>query len=103
MISSQMQTAQLNYLSYTTNDLGQKINSYEKVETISVAINYNSQIIKTDNLKYKDCEYTALTDYKDFELDKEYLIVCDNIRYKVVSFNFNTFGRLTQLMLKAVI
>jgi len=51
-------------------------------------------------LKYRDCEYTGLTAYKEFDLEKEYLIICENKSYKIAA--INTFGRLTQLILQAV-
>lgn len=97
MINRQMKKAILKCLS-ETDAFGAK--KYLAIDEILIAINYNTQIWKTDDLKYRDCEYTGLTAYKEFDLEKEYLIICENKSYKIAA--INTFGRLTQLILQAV-
>ena len=73
---------------------------FEKKTDIRADVNFSTMAQKLDAEKFKDCEYIATTEYKDFDLSKQYKLVGE-CTYEVVS--INTVCRRTQLILRRVV
>ncbi len=80
---------------------GKMVPSYEKVKDIYVDINFSTMAQKVNVEKFKDCEYVGSTEYKDFDLSKDYKLVDGDILYEIKS--INTIPRRTQLILRRVV
>ena len=75
---------------------------YQKVTDIEVSISFVAINKRSEDIRFKDCEYSGLTEYKDVSVSDEYRIVSqDGTKYVVKS--INTLTRLSQMLLQVVV
>lgn len=100
MINRQMEE----YLLYVNQPIQDKYgklkDNYVFLDNIQVTINFISMNKRSEDIRFKDCDYTGLTYYKGLDLSKDYKLV-GKVSYKIVSINEVT--RLSQYLLKVVI
>lgn len=101
MINRQMKLCKLYEIVKVYDKLGIQNEDILYVDDVDLAINFISINKRTEDIKYKDCEYTGITSYKGLNLAKEYKIVLDDVEYLIKSINENT--RLSQWLLQRVI
>jgi len=88
----------------TVDGVGATVDSWQLVKTIPVIVNFTSLNIKTDDIRYKDCEYSGLANYKGLDLRKKYKLVLNSdntVQYLIKS--INEFARYSQYILQRVI
>ena len=73
------------------------------VDNILATLNFISLNRMNDDIRYKGCDYSGLTRYKDLDISKDYKIVAHatEIEYRVHS--INDIARFTQLILQVVV
>ena len=99
MINRQMEEYSL-YINQPIQDkYGKLKDNYVFLDNIQVAINFISMNKRTEDIRFKDCDYIGLTLYKGLDLCKDYKLV-GKVSYKIVSINEVT--RLSQYLLKVV-
>lgn len=99
---SRQKTVELHVATFTKDKRsGNMVPTYEKILKINADINFSTMALKIDGERFKDCEYVGTTDYKDFDLSKDYKLVYGNITYEIKS--INTVSRRTQLILRRVV
>ena len=101
MIRSQLKPFGLYVKETTINALKEKEESYVYVMDIDVAVHFLSQNRVMNELRFKDCQHSGLTQFKGFDLGKEYKLVGGDQFYFIKSINDIT--RYTQLLLERVI
>ena len=103
MISSQARSFTLMVNIPKPDDFGRMEDNYEVIETIYVAVNFITVNRMSEDIRYKNCQYTGLTRYKGLDIAKEYKLVSadGNTAYYIRSINEIT--RLSQYLLEAVI
>lgn len=101
MINRQMQQFSLYVNEPITDNFGHKKDNFIFLEYIYVAINFISINKISNDIRYKDCEYTGLTKYKGLDITKKYKIKNDTFDFSIES--FNEFTPYSQYILKRVI
>ncbi len=94
-----MKTYELYENKYFRDSLGVKKENWEYIGEINVAVNYSNISGVQGNIMHTQYLYTGLTAYKNFERNKQYKIVADDIFHIR---KINTFARYTQLELEVV-
>lgn len=85
----------------TQDNFHTKIDNWVKVNDIEVAINYVSYNQINDDIRYKDCNFTGLTDYKEFNFKNQYKISDKDNNYLIKEINL--ISRYTILTLQSVV
>ena len=101
MINFQMKECELYKNVPVKNSVGETIDNWIFVEKIFVAINQISIKQMNDDIRYKDCQFTGLTEYKGFTLHMDYKLVCGNDEYLIK--DINQISRLTQLTMQVIV
>ena len=101
MINNQMQPYNLYVNEPIEDSCGSLKENWVLVGNITAAVNYISADKISDDIRYKDCRYTALTRYKGLDKRKEYRLVSADSTYKIVSFTEIT--RLSQYLMQEVL
>lgn len=103
MINYQMQPFSLYVKEDDVDIYGRNIGKWVFVENILVALNFISMSGMNEDIRYKDCDYSGLTRYKDFIPGNEYKIIATAtaVEYRVHS--FNTLTPFSQLVLQVVL
>ena len=90
------------YVSVTNiNDIGQEVKDWELVKEINVRVEFNSMSKASDDIRYIDCQYIGVSDYKGLDLSKEYKIEKQGISYLIKS--INEWSRYSFYLLERVI
>lgn len=88
----------------TVDGVGAKVDKWELMKTIPVIVNFTNLNIKTDDIRYKDCEYSGLSNLKGLDLSKQYkLVLSSDIKVQYIIKSINEFTRYSQYILQRVI
>ena len=86
------------------NNIGAKVDKWELIKVITVMVNFTDVKRLTDDIRYKDCEYTGLTAYKEMDIAKQYKLVCkEDTTEQYIVRSVNNIGRYSQCILQRVI
>jgi hypothetical protein len=80
---------------------GHETEHYVYIKDIKATVNFISITKITDDIRYKDCEYMGLTEDKDFDVSKNYMLISDSGCF--IAKSINVLTRFTQMYLQAVI
>lgn len=100
MINRQMKTFELYEKNFEKDQFGIKNESWVYVDDIQVAVNYSNVTALNGDLVYLQHIYRGLTNYKGFNLHKNYKLVADD---EFFINNINQLTRYTQLELEMII
>lgn len=82
------------------DEIKQPIISHGKVTDIECVISHKLYTTVSGEMIYRKVAPSALTRYKGFSLDKNYILEGEGRKYKVTSINKE--GRFTQLLLEEI-
>lgn len=103
-INSEMKPYNLYVNNPKENSYGQMVDNYVFEKEVMVALYFNSINKISNDIRYKDCQYTGLTRCKGLDLSKEYkLIPKEKESPEYIIKSINELSRLTQYILQAVI
>ena len=91
----------LEQLVRTQDRIGQWKESWEPIQSISVATSNKLYTTVTEDIVYRKYAPTGITTFKGFEKEATYRISNNDVVYEIESFNVDS--RLTQLLLKEVV
>lgn len=80
------------------NSIGQFKKVYVEFKNLEIVTNEKLFTTVINDVMYRKFEVTAITKFKDFNIQDEYIIEIASHKYGVTS--FNTSGRYTQLLLQ---
>lgn len=103
MINHQMKPYELYINNPTTGNFNEVIDNWEFVGEVMAAVNFVSMTRITDDIRYKDCQYTGITRHKGLNLSKEYkLVPKGQTKPEYFIRSINELSRLTQYLMQAV-
>lgn len=103
-INSRMKLYNLYVNNPIEDSYGHQTDNFILEGEVMVALQFNSLSKRSDDIRYKDCEYSGLTVYKGLDLSKKYKLVPkgeDGLEYLIKS--VNELARLSQYLLQAVV
>ena len=103
-INSRMKPYNLYVNSPIADGYGHQTDNYVLEGEVMVALQFNSVTKRSDDIRYKDCEYSGITAYKGLDLSKKYKLVPkeeESVEYLIKS--VNELARLSQYLLQAVV